>query len=344
MFLVIDGSALAYASFFASSPKEVMRAKNEEEREQYYGLLKRSPDGRYVGSTELFISYVLDFLSDRAHPVNQIAICFDESREQTFRRQMYQAYKAQRQSKPAPLSEELPLIKELLRDVGIRAYENPVYEADDIAGSIARKFERETDIALFTKDRDYLQLVNDKIHVWMMLTKADVESLTADYGDALQIRDNVYDYREEVVVGEIGCTPRQITAWKAISGDASDNIPGVKGVGDKTIIPLLKEYGTLLAIYKEIQDAIRAGKDELLLRWWQYKYGIRPSSVNKLWEGRYDASLFQRLTTIKTDIPVTATLEDYSVSKINMRSLLERLQELGLYELSESLRARFRVI
>lgn len=350
MFLIIDGSALAYASFFASSPKELVGLKAEQEREPHYRFLKRSPDGRYVGATELFVRYVLGFLSSRGRPVSHLAICFDAPREKVFRRKTYPEYKATRPAKPKPLAEELETIKTMWRDAGVRIYEHPLYEADDIAGSIARRFEREIgehgpgeSICILTKDKDYLQLVTDTTHVWMMRKASEVEGLAADYGGELQVRDNVYDFTPEVVEGQIGCSPSQITAWKAVSGDPSDNIPGVKGVGDKTILPLLREYGTLLSVYKEIQDAIRAGKGSLLLQWWRYKYGIRPSSIQKLWDGRHDASMFQRLVTIKTNIPVTASLSDFSVSKINTRAIYDRLRALGLEQLAEGMRLRFAV-
>lgn len=341
MFFAIDGNALAYSCFFRSSPKEIMNLKTEEERQFYYEYLKKSPDGEYIGMIELFINTVLDFIGDRFLNINEVAVCFDQSRLSTFRKELFPEYKAQRSQKPVPLAFQIEMLKRILKDAGIKVYEHPKYEADDIVGSIANYFKQMTDVRILTKDKDYLQLIDDKVHVFMLRDRDDVNRLSSLYGDNLCIRGTVFEYTTDVVKGEYDITPNQITAWKAVSGDSSDNIPGVKGVSDKTIIPLLQNYDSLLSIYQELQAYNREGKLDILANRWKTDFGIKPSNVKKMWEGRKDAAFFQKLVTIKRDIPVKASLEDFKIRNINLNILQNHMERLGLNETSEEIERLF---
>lgn len=341
MFLIIDGNALAYACFFMTSPKAIANLKTEEERQFYYEYLKKSPNGDYVGVVEAFINYLLDFIENTSLNVKEIAICFDKSRLSTFRKQQYPAYKEQRSSKPKPLLEQMALLKKILKDCGFKVYEHPLYEADDIAGSIATCFSKEEDVRVLTKDKDYLQLIGDNVHIWMMKDRKDIERLSSTYGEHLIIRDNIFEYNSDIVKKEYFITPKQIVDWKAISGDSSDNIPGVKGVSDKTIVPLLNRYNSLREIYKEIQKYEKENKLNGLANKWSKELNIRPSNVEKLWEGRMDASFFQKLVTIKTDIPVNASKEVFEVKNIDFNKLQKIMNELGLEDVADNISMHF---
>lgn len=330
MFLVVDGNSLACTCFFSTSPREVGLLKTEEERRPHYDGIKRSPDGRYVGAVESFFSYVLELLKSEAIGVEEVAFCFDKSSASTIRKAMYPEYKEQRSPKPEPLTKQIETIKQALKDSGFKVYEHRLYEADDIAGSLASHFSNETQVRILTKDKDYLQLVSDSVHVWMMRDKRDVERLSSLYGEGLCVKRNLFEYTEEVVRREYFLTPRQVIDWKAVSGDASDNIPGVKGVSDKTILPLLNRYGSLREIYKEIQMYEREGRLGELSNKWGAEHNIRKGSVAKLWEGRYEASFFQKLVAIKTDIPVLVGIEDFRVSNANFLELQRVATDLGM--------------
>ena len=343
MFLIIDGNSLAYTCFFITSPKAIANLKTEEERQFYYEYLKKSPNGDYVGAIESFVSYLLDFIEDTSLNIKEIAICFDESRLSTFRKKQYPAYKEQRGQKPEPLLEQMALLKKILKECGIKVYEHPLYEADDIAGSIATHFANEENICILTKDKDYLQLINDKVHIWMMKDRNDVGRLSDTYGRNLCIRDNIFEYTSEVVKGEYGITPKQVIAWKAISGDPSDNIPGVKGVSDKTIIPLLNQYGSLLELYKEMQRYKRNERLDFLAKKWKDELNIKPSSVEKLWDGRLDAAFFFKLVTIKTNIPVLINKDDFNVKNIDFNKLKDVMIEIGLDDVADDISMHFQL-
>ena len=340
MILVVDGNALTFQSFFASAPKEIGRCKTEEERKPYYDTLKKTKNGIYTNAIEVFFKYLIGLISNKELHIEQVVVCFDKSRQTTFRKKIYPDYKEQRPSKPVPLTEQFCTIKKMLSDVGIRCYEHDLYEADDIAGSIAKHFEEEG-VLVLTKDKDYLQLVSDNIHVLMLRSGKDAEFLAEKYGEHLKVNSKVFDFTKDVVKGECGVYPFQITSWKAVSGDPSDNIPGVKGVSDRTILPLLEEYGTIVDVYKEMERAIQRGEYDALLKDLSQKFKVREKYLRILWDKRKDAALFYKLTTINTKIPVKSDLHIFDVSNIDFSKLDQILMELELFELAKNVADRF---
>jgi len=154
-----------------------------------------------------------------------VIVTFD-ARAKTFRHEMYDQYKAGRKPMPDDLAEQLFDTKELLSIMGVKMFEKPGFEADDLMGTISRLSKTKT--VILTADRDMLQLVNDNVHVY--LTKTGVT--------------HIEEYDSARIEKEFGVTPRQLIEVKALMGDTSDNIPGARGVGEKTALKYIAQYKT----------------------------------------------------------------------------------------------------
>ena len=176
-----------------------------------------------------------------------LAVAFDVHAP-TFRHKMFDDYKGTRKPMPEELLQQVPVLKELLSAMNIRCVEAEGYEADDVIGTLSRRFDG-VDTYIYTGDRDSYQLVND--HVSICYTKrgvTDVDLLTA-----------------ENFVAKVGIEPWQIVEEKALMGDVSDNIPGVDGIGPKTALTLLQTYGSIDAIYQNIERTTPAVQRRLII-------------------------------------------------------------------------------
>ncbi len=201
-----------------------------------------------------------------------LAVAFDVHAP-TFRHKMFDDYKGTRKPMPEELLQQVPVLKELLSAMNIRCVEAEGYEADDVIGTLSRRFDG-VDTYIYTGDRDSYQLVND--HVSICYTKrgvTDVDLLTQDN-----------------FVAKVGIEPWQIVEEKALMGDVSDNIPGVDGIGPKTALTLLQTYGSIDAIYQNIERTTPAVQRRLII-------------------GEASARLSRTLALIKTDVPLDVTLE-----------------------------------
>lgn len=222
--------------------------------------------GELVNAVFGFFSILLYSL-EKEQPL-RIAVAFDKGKK-TFRNQMFAAYKAHRPPAPEELYPQLPRVKELLSVMGIAWFDHDEYEADDIIGSLAREAHEEGDTLtlILTSDMDALQLVKED--VWVAAPQ--------------NFRERVY-YTPEEVLGRKGLTPTAFLDYKALRGDASDNIPGVPGVGEKTALKLLQQFATLDGVYASLDH-------------------IGVSLKQKLVAGRESAFLSKKLATIATDGP-----------------------------------------
>jgi DNA polymerase I len=209
--LLIDGFSLLFRAYFATA---------------YSGNLMKNSKGQHTNMIFGFANMLQNVLKrDFTH----ILVAFD-SEGKTFRHAQYQEYKAGRNETPKELIEQIPLAKDYVSRLGIAKYEQPLLEADDIIGTLAKKAAKEGfKVEIFTGDKDLLQLVDDYITV--NITKKGLSELDA-YNDAL-------------VVTNMGVPPALITDLKGLMGDSSDNLPGIPGVGPKTAVKLLQEYGSL---------------------------------------------------------------------------------------------------
>ncbi len=245
-FIILDGNSLVNRAFYALPPLT-------------------ASDGKYYNAIYGFVNILARLITDH-HP-DYLCVAFDAGRK-TFRNEMYAEYKATRKGMPEELAQQMPVLKELLTTMGIKIIEKLGIEADDIIGTMARK---RTDIKniIVTGDRDSLQLINDHTEVW--LTKHGISEI---------VEMNERHLREEW-----GLEPSQIIDLKALMGDASDNIPGVPGIGEKGAMSLLSEWHDIDNIYRNL-DKIGGKVHE------------------KLTEGREICRLSYDLATIRTDCDI----------------------------------------
>jgi len=230
---------------------------------------------------------------------------------------MYDDYKAQRKETDPILSSQFKLIQDILDQIGIKMFMNEEYEADDFAGSIAEKFKNEVDVYLWSRDQDYLQLVDKNVYLWRQMSKNSLEdTLNITYRNDFRTDEiknvpiNVFQYDVGYVKQLTGVYPEQIVDLKAIVGDTSDNIPGVKGVSDKTAIPLLQKYGTVENIY----EAIEMNDEKTLSNEWKEELGIKRNPIKSFEKNKDICYLSKKLATIYKEIPINETLDDLSTN------------------------------
>lgn len=206
-----------------------------------------------------------------------LAVAFDR-KEPTFRHEMYAAYKGTRKPMPEELREQVPVMKELLGSMQIQILEHAGWEADDILGSLAKQSEEEgMEVSLVSGDRDLLQIASKHIKIRIPKTKSG--------------KTEIEDYYEDDVLARYQVTPQQFIELKALMGDASDNIPGVPKIGEKTATELMAGYGSIDNIYAHLEE-------------------IKKKSVREtLAENRELAELSRRLATIKTDCELAFSYE-----------------------------------
>ncbi|NFR86574.1 MULTISPECIES: DNA polymerase I [unclassified Clostridium] len=235
-------------------------------------------------------------MKDEINPDNIIAT-FDK-KSPTFRHKEYSEYKAGRKKMPPELGEQFPIIKELLKYMGIKTFEIDGFEADDIIGTIS-KFGEENDMEVYivTGDKDALQLASEKTKV--VITKKGVTETA------------IYDYK--AFMDEFEITPTQFIDVKGLMGDKSDNIPGVPGVGEKTAFKLIKEYGTLEDVLKHIPE-------------------ISGKKLKENLENNMEQAIFsKKLATIMREVPLDINLSDIeNADEVNLVELKKLSKNLKL--------------
>lgn len=232
------------------------------------------------------------------------AVAFD-LKEPTFRHKASPAYKANRHGMPDELAMQMPLIKNILRDMGISVIECPGFEADDILGTLAASCGENDSAYILTGDRDSLQLITDNVTVLLHTTKELIRCTPEKFGE-------MYN----------GLEPKQLIDLKGLMGDSSDNISGVKGIGEKTALALISEYGSVEGLYEKL------GKGEVT---------ATRSVIAKLEAGAQDAKDSKWLATIVTDAPISRNIADYSYKEKDEAALSQLLTELEMTKLMEKL-------
>lgn len=329
-FLIVDGSSLLSTSFYATA-RDLLFAKTDEQKELAYTKLMQTSDGVYTNGVYMFFKTLLPLLEK--HKITHLAVVLDRTRN-TFRREIDPEYKATRSETPQPLKDQFKLLTEILSEINIPVFSHMNYEADDFAGSLAKKFEEEIPIYLHTKDGDYLQLVSDYTKVWMVTGKADTmyEEIGINKKE-LDIPSGVFEYTPDYVKHFEGVEPIQIIDVKAIEGDKSDNIKGVKGVGPTSSRPLIAHYGSIESIYDAI-DGLDAKGEKEIATFFKESLGIKRSPIKNLVTYKDDAIISKKLATIKTDIEEIQELElDKLVLNIDKNKMNEVFKKLEINSL-----------
>lgn len=272
-FMIIDGSSLIFRAFYAIRHLT-------------------TKDGIFTNGVYGFLSMYYKVVDE--YKPDSICVVFDRSAP-TFRHKDYEAYKGNRDKAPSELSSQFGILKDVLNSLNVKFEEQDGYEADDIAGTLAKKAQEEDyDVLLVTGDKDYLQLIDKNIEV--LLTKKGIT--------------NVNMYNEEKIKEEYGINPAQLIEVKGLMGDNSDNIPGVPGVGEKTALKLIKEYNSIENVYKNIDNI--SGK----------------ALKKNLDENETLAFLSKKLGTIFLDVPMEINFEQYKIIEPNYEELREKYEKL----------------
>lgn len=333
--LLIDGSSLLSCSFFGNLPKEYKFARTDEEKDKYLDKIRHSPDGQFTNGVYTMLSSILKVINNQKP--THMAVAWDLTKEFTFRKKLFPDYKGHRKDLGPELGSQFALSQKVLGRMGIAQYVFEEYEADDIIGTLARRFENDIRVTIWTKDQDSLQLVSDNVRVWLVTSKcSDMYDELGINIKGLNIPSGVFEFTPLYVEHFYGVSPIQIIDRKAIEGDVSDNIPGINGVGEKSVIPLLQEFKTVEGIYDFVENSTEKKIKELFK-----ELGITRSPLSKLIEesdrklaGKKAAMLCKQLATIKCDIKEldNVTLDSLRL-EINKEAMKNIFTELGFVSL-----------
>lgn len=278
--ILIDGSNIMFRAYYGTA---------------YSGNLMQNSKGQYTNAVFGFVNMMNSVLKEK---FTHVLVAFDKSGK-TFRHDSFKDYKAGRKAMPDEFRSQIDLIKKSLDVLGVKQREIELIEADDIIGTYSKVYYNDFDqIEIISNDKDMLQLVNDKVS--MRSSKKGMQ----DY--------NLYT--PELLMEKMSVTPEQITDLKGLMGDASDNLPGIPGVGEKTAVKLLKLYDTL--------EGVLEHKDEL-----KGKLGERVR------DNVASAVLCKEIATIKVDVKLEFTLDDIEYNGVNEDEMLEFFKELELHSL-----------
>ena len=279
--VVIDGNSILNRAFYG-----IMGSK-----------MLQTADGTYTNAVYGFLAILFKLLEDEKP--DYLVVAFDV-KHPTKRHEMYKDYKGTRKGMPDELAEQMPIIKKVLTAMNIKILELAGYEADDILGTLAKSSEKKgVEVRLLTGDRDSFQLASE--HITIMIPRTKAGKTETEYFDRKKILE-VY-----------GIEPKQLIEVKGLMGDASDNIPGVPGVGEKTALGLIKEFESIDNIYSKLEKGEQVAKGKL-------KENL---------EANKDLALLSReLGRIDVDAPVDRELSDFEIKEWNRPEVLNVFKEL----------------
>ncbi|MFC1624912.1 5'-3' exonuclease H3TH domain-containing protein [Patescibacteria group bacterium] len=279
--VLVDGFAILHRAFHAMPP---LTNKKGQMTNAIYG----------------FVSMLLRIIQD-LDPTH-IIVCMDE-KEPTFRHKAFKTYQAQRPKMDKSLESQIEKTKEVIKAFRIPTSSKKGYEADDVIGTLSERFKKKIDVVIVTGDRDILQLVDNKVKVFMPIAGLSNGKL----------------YGEEETLERIGVIPDLIPDFKALVGDPSDNYFGVTGVGPKTAIKLLDEYKNVDGVYKNIKK-------------------INPKLAEKLIKDKKSAFMSYKLATIVKNVPIKLNLEDAGKWDLDNNEVLNLFSDLGFKTLTERIK------
>lgn len=286
--IIIDGNNIIYRAFFAMPPLT-------------------NAQGLHTNAVYGFTTMLLRVIEEEKP--THLLVAFDAGKE-TFRHGDYKDYKGGREKTPSELSEQFPVLKQLLDALGVPHFEMSGYEADDIIGTLTREAnEQGIEMAVVSGDKDMLQLASDQVTI--LLTRKGVTEIEKYTPAALQEK--------------YGIEPLQIIDMKGLMGDSSDNIPGVPGIGEKTALKLLHQFGSVESVFEHV--------DEL-------KGKMKENLINHA----EDARMSKKLATIFREVPLEKSHEEMAyhgikadtaipmLQKLEFKSIIERMEKIGLIE------------
>ncbi len=277
--ILVDGNNLLFRSFYATA---------------YQGVIMKNSKGFPTNALYGFINMMNKIIKEE-NPT-YIMVAFDKGK--TFRHDKYEEYKAGRQAMPDELKLQFPKAKEVLDAMGIKHYETDNYEADDIIGTLSKRVDEEDEFiaTIVSSDKDLLQLISDEVDVKLLKQSGHIMMTKEEFRNTYQV------------------DPIHMIDLKALMGDASDHIPGVKGIGEKTAINLLVKYGSLDNLYANIDSVTGKTKDKLI-------------------EDKDNAYMSYDLATIFREVPLDFDLEDCKYEGVNGNELVSLLEEFEFHSL-----------
>ena len=280
--LIVDGNSIMNRAFYGIMSTKALMSAN----------------GTYTNAVYGFLSILFRELEDLKP--DYLAIAFD-LKAPTLRHKMYKEYKGTRHGMPEELKQQMPLIKEVLKDMNITIIEKEGFEADDVLGTMSKIAEEKGHlVTILSGDRDTFQLASNKVTIRIPRTRAG--------------KTEIEDYDKKKIEEEYGVEPIDLIQVKGLMGDTSDNIPGVPGVGEKTALKLIKEYKNIDSIYSKLEtgEAI----------------SIKGTLKTKLENNKDLAILSRTLGTILRDAPLDVDIEDLKVKEWNKEAVTNRFKEL----------------
>lgn len=277
--ILVDGNNLLFRSFYATV---------------YQGVIMKNSKGFPTNALYGFINMMNKIIKEE-NPT-YIMVAFDKGK--TFRHDKYDSYKAGRAEMPDELRVQFPKAKEVLDAMGIKHFEIENYEADDIIGTLAKRVDEEDEFVatIVSSDKDLLQLISDEVEVKLLKQSGHILMTREEFKKTYQVE------------------PIHMIDLKALMGDASDHIPGVKGIGEKTAINLLAKYGSLDDLYKNIESVTGKTKEKLLA-------------------DKENAYMSYDLATIFRDVPLNFELEDCLYKGINVAEFIKMLEEFEFHSM-----------
>jgi 5'-3' exonuclease len=276
--LLIDGFNLLSRGYFATA-----YGKTPDQ-------LTRNSNGVYTNALRIFFQKLFNLITE--HEITHVAVAWDVSKNETFRRQKHDFYKGTRNELPEPLIQQYHVCTSVLDKIGIKQISVPTFEADDVIGTLAKKWCSNSlgKCFIYSNDRDLFQLLSE-----------DTSQIVAS-----KKGESIYSLKD--FMGEYGVTSNQWIDVKALLGDKSDNIPGCPGIGEKSALPLIQQYGSIETLFEKVE--------ELDQKYNRYK--------KKLIEGKELALISKELSEIMCDI---ADLEELIFDELELNIMKEQLKE-----------------
>ena len=284
--ILVDGNNLMFRSYYATA---------------YTGNMMKNSKGVPTNALFGFVSMINKIISEEQP--TYMAVAFDIGKN--FRKEEYDFYKEGRIDTPEELKIQMPIARDILDKMGIKHFELAPYEADDIVGTIVKMTEEDKDFAslIVSSDKDLLQLISDETEVKLLKQSGFIR------------------YNHESFVTDYGIEPIRMIDLKALMGDSSDNIPGVKGIGEKTALKLLQEYGSLENLYLNIDKISGKTKEKLVI-------------------DKEMAFISKKIATIYRDVPLHIVLEDLKYEGSNSEELIDLFKELEFFSFLKNMEVK----